>query len=143
MLAGVLALLSGIDIKRIGALFGLGVVGVVATYFLYDNARHRIDNFLGGGTAYDQVDLAHRTQLAGQADLAEAGDARAQCNLGILYEERGLSLGVVCPQPREMPLDLRIGQPRQLRGREVGEQLPDGLALAPRPRCSRCRPRAG
>jgi cell division protein FtsW len=41
------------------------VVGVVATYFLYDNARHRIDAFLGGGTAYDQVDLASRTITAG------------------------------------------------------------------------------
>ncbi len=36
-----------------------------ATYFLYDNARHRIDSFLGGGTAFDQVDLAERTLLAG------------------------------------------------------------------------------
>jgi len=61
----VLVLLSGIDIKRIGGLVGLGVVGVVGTYFLYDNARHRIDNFIGGGTAYDQVDLAHRTLTAG------------------------------------------------------------------------------
>jgi cell division protein FtsW len=31
----------------------------------YDNARHRIDSFLGGGTAFDQVDLASRTLLAG------------------------------------------------------------------------------
>jgi cell division protein FtsW len=31
----------------------------------YDNARHRIDAFLGGGTAFDQVDLAQRTLLAG------------------------------------------------------------------------------
>jgi cell division protein FtsW len=31
----------------------------------YDNARHRIDSFLGGGTAFDQVDLAQRTLLAG------------------------------------------------------------------------------
>ncbi|MCB2087479.1 MAG: FtsW/RodA/SpoVE family cell cycle protein, partial [Sphingomonadaceae bacterium] len=35
------------------------------TYFLYDNARHRIDSFIGGGTAFDQVDLAQRTLLAG------------------------------------------------------------------------------
>jgi cell division protein FtsW len=32
---------------------------------LYDNARHRIDAFLGGGTAFDQVDLAQRTLLSG------------------------------------------------------------------------------
>ncbi|MFM5931349.1 MAG: putative peptidoglycan glycosyltransferase FtsW [Novosphingobium sp.] len=61
----VLVMLSGMDMKKISILIGSGVVGVVATYFLYDNARHRIDNFLGGGTAYDQVDLAHKTLTAG------------------------------------------------------------------------------
>ncbi len=61
----VLVLLSGIEVKRIGMLAGAGIVSLVATYFLYDNARHRIDNFLGGGTAFDQVDLAHRTLTAG------------------------------------------------------------------------------
>jgi cell division protein FtsW len=38
---------------------------MVATYMFYENARHRIDSFLGGGTAFDQVDLASRTLLAG------------------------------------------------------------------------------
>ncbi|HET9630545.1 MAG TPA: putative peptidoglycan glycosyltransferase FtsW [Novosphingobium sp.] len=61
----VLVLLSGLPIKQISALGGIGVAAVIATYFLYDNARHRIDNFLGGGTAYDQVDLASRTITAG------------------------------------------------------------------------------
>jgi cell division protein FtsW len=37
----------------------------VLAYLFYDNARHRIDAFLGGGTAFDQVDLAQRTLLAG------------------------------------------------------------------------------
>lgn len=60
-----LVLLSGIDIRRIGILSGTVMAGVVATYIFYDNARHRIDAFLGGGTAYDQVDLASRTLLAG------------------------------------------------------------------------------
>jgi cell division protein FtsW len=41
------------------------VGGLTAAYFLYDNARHRIDSFLGGGTAFDQVDLAYRTMLSG------------------------------------------------------------------------------
>lgn len=60
-----LILLSGIPVKRI-ILFGvLGIVAIFATYFLYDNARHRIDAFLGGGTAFDQVDLAQRTLLSG------------------------------------------------------------------------------
>ncbi|MEY4160914.1 MAG: hypothetical protein RLZZ136_1535 [Pseudomonadota bacterium] len=61
----VLVLLSGIPVQRIGVLVGGGIAGIVATYFLYDNARHRIDNFIGGGQAYDQVDLAHRTITAG------------------------------------------------------------------------------
>lgn len=61
----VLIFLSGIDVKRLGAVIGGGIAVLTATYFLYDNARHRIDSFLGGGTAFDQVDLASRTLLAG------------------------------------------------------------------------------
>ncbi len=61
----VLVLMSGIDVKRIAALGATVVAGVVAAYVLYDNARHRIDAFLGGGTQFDQVDLAQRTLLAG------------------------------------------------------------------------------
>ena len=61
----VLVLLSGLPIKRIIAAGAAGVVGIVAAYVFYDNARHRIDAFLGGGTAYDQVDLAERTLLSG------------------------------------------------------------------------------
>ncbi|MET0588916.1 MAG: putative peptidoglycan glycosyltransferase FtsW [Novosphingobium sp.] len=61
----VLVLLSGLDIKRI-AIAGVAGVGLmITTYVFYDNARHRIDAFLGGGTAYDQVDLAQRTLIAG------------------------------------------------------------------------------
>ena len=61
----VLILLSGVSQRWIGGLFGGGVALVTVTYFVYDNARHRIDSFLVGGTAYDQVDLAQRTLLAG------------------------------------------------------------------------------
>lgn len=61
----VLVLLSGVSIQRIGALIGAGIGGLVAVYFLYENGRNRIDAFLGGGTAFDQVDLAQRTLLAG------------------------------------------------------------------------------
>lgn len=61
----VLVLLSGISVQRLSVLVGVGTVGLTAAYFLYDNARHRIDSFLGGGTAFDQVDLAQRTLLAG------------------------------------------------------------------------------
>ena len=61
----VLVLLSGVSIQRIGLIAGAGITGLTATYFLYDNARNRIDSFIGGGTAFDQVDLAQRTLLAG------------------------------------------------------------------------------
>ncbi|NCU11854.1 MAG: cell division protein FtsW [Sphingomonadaceae bacterium] len=61
----VMVLLSGISLKKIAMVFGGGVTFVVLAYTLYDNARHRIDAFLGGGTAFDQVDLAQRTLLAG------------------------------------------------------------------------------
>ncbi len=57
----VLILLAGVPVQRMGALVGIGGAAMVATYFLYDNARHRIDSFMGGGTAFDQVDLAERT----------------------------------------------------------------------------------
>jgi cell division protein FtsW len=61
----VLILLSGISLRRIAMIGGAGAFAVVATYLLYDNARNRIDAFLGGGTAFDQVDLAQRTLLSG------------------------------------------------------------------------------
>lgn len=60
-----LMLLSGLEMRRI-LLSGAGIVaGLVAVYVFYDNARQRIDAFIGGGTAYDQVDLAQRTLLSG------------------------------------------------------------------------------
>lgn len=61
----VMILMSGIPVKRIAAAGAAGVIGLIAAYTFYDNARHRIDAFLGGGTAFDQVDLAERTLLAG------------------------------------------------------------------------------
>ena len=61
----VMMILSVIDMKRMGAVIGGVIAALTATYFLYDNARHRIDSFIGGGTAYDQVDLGARTLTAG------------------------------------------------------------------------------
>ena len=61
----VMVLLSGISLKRIGGVIGVGIVLVTLTYVFYENGRNRIDAFLGGGTAFDQVDLAQRTLLAG------------------------------------------------------------------------------
>jgi cell division protein FtsW len=61
----VMILLSGVSVQKISLLVGSGLGGLTAAYFLYDNARHRIDSFLGGGTAFDQVDRAYRTLLNG------------------------------------------------------------------------------
>ena len=61
----VAVLLSGMPLTRVAWAFG-GIVGfVVLAYFFYPNATHRIDSFFSGGTAFDQVDLAQRTLLAG------------------------------------------------------------------------------
>ena len=61
----VLVLLAGLPLQRVSLFAGAGALLLAATYILYDNARHRIDSFLGGGTAYDQVDLARRTLMGG------------------------------------------------------------------------------
>ena len=61
----VLALIAGLPTRRLMILGGLGVGLLTLAYMFYDNARHRIDSFLGGGTAFDQVDLASRTLMAG------------------------------------------------------------------------------
>lgn len=61
----VMVLLAGLPWQRIAALIGIGAAGLVLAYVFYDNARHRIDGFMSSGTAYDQVDLAQRTLLAG------------------------------------------------------------------------------
>ena len=61
----VLVLLSGVPVKRLSILAGAGFAALTAAYFLYDNARHRIDAFFGDGTAYDQVYFAEKTLLSG------------------------------------------------------------------------------
>jgi cell division protein FtsW len=61
----VMVLLAGVAWQRIAVLIGAGVGALGLAYVFYDNARHRIDGFLGGGTAFDQVDLAQRTITAG------------------------------------------------------------------------------
>lgn len=61
----VLVLLSGISVKRMVIAGVAGISGIVAAYVLYGNARDRIDSFLGGGSAFDHVDLAQRTLLNG------------------------------------------------------------------------------
>ena len=61
----VLALIAGLPTRRL-MILGAGGIGLLTlAYMFYANARHRIDSFLGGGTAFDQVDLASRTLMAG------------------------------------------------------------------------------
>ena len=60
-----LMLLSGLEMRKIMLAGAGGIAALVATYVFYDNARHRIDAYLGGGSAFDQVDLAQRTLLSG------------------------------------------------------------------------------
>lgn len=60
-----LIVLSGVSTRRLGAVIGAGVATAVLIYLFYENGRNRINDFLGGGTAFDQVDLAQRTLLAG------------------------------------------------------------------------------
>ena len=61
----VMVMLAGLPLQRIGMLTGAGIAALMAAYLFYDNARNRIDSFLGGPTAYDHVDLAGRTLTAG------------------------------------------------------------------------------
>jgi cell division protein FtsW len=61
----VMVLLAGMSWQRLGLMIGMGAAALTLAYLFYDNARHRIDGFMGNGTAFDQVDLAQRTLLAG------------------------------------------------------------------------------
>ncbi|WP_082835975.1 FtsW/RodA/SpoVE family cell cycle protein [Croceicoccus bisphenolivorans] len=61
----VLMVTVGLPLQRVGWGAGGIVALVVGAYFFYDNARHRIDAFLGGSEAYSQVDLANKTLTNG------------------------------------------------------------------------------
>ena len=61
----VMAMLAGLEMKRMSMLAGGGIAMLGLAYLFYDNARHRIDSFFGGGTAFDHVDLANRTLQGG------------------------------------------------------------------------------
>lgn len=61
----VMVLVAGLPVRGILYLGGGGLSALALAYLFYDNARHRIDSFIGGGTAYDQVDLANRTLTGG------------------------------------------------------------------------------
>lgn len=61
----VMVLLAGLPMQRVALLSGAGLAVIAAAYLLYGNARVRIDAFLGGGSAFDHVDLANRTLTGG------------------------------------------------------------------------------
>lgn len=61
----VLVLVYGLSMQRIILTIAGIFLFVIAAYFLYPNATHRIDNFFSGGAEFDQVDLAMRTLLNG------------------------------------------------------------------------------
>ena len=61
----VLIYLSGISLWWVaGMIAAIPAVGTLV-YFTYENGRGRIQDFLNGGTDFDQVDLANRTLLNG------------------------------------------------------------------------------
>lgn len=64
-----LLIVAGISARTIGTLIGVGMAGLVAGYFGYDNGRLRINAFLGldGGSDSFQTDMAHATLTAGGA----------------------------------------------------------------------------
>ena len=94
----VLVLLAGLPLQRIGMLAGARASALLAlAYLFYDNARHRIDAFLGGGTAFDQVDLASRTLHGRRLDRhrpvarhREDEPARGAHRLHLLGDRRGI-----------------------------------------------------
>lgn len=60
-----LMMISGMPLKHMGALAGVGALGIVAAYFLYPVATLRINNFLfASGDTY-QIDQAHATITSG------------------------------------------------------------------------------
>ncbi|MEM6857270.1 MAG: putative peptidoglycan glycosyltransferase FtsW [Pseudomonadota bacterium] len=61
----VLIFLSGVSMWKIGGIIAAGPAALGVIYLTYENGRNRIDAFLQGGTAFDQVDLANRTMLNG------------------------------------------------------------------------------
>ena len=61
----VMMVMAGLPPRIIFGLIGAVPMLLGLVYAFYENGRHRIDAFLGGGSSFDQVDLAHRTLVAG------------------------------------------------------------------------------
>lgn len=62
---GVMLLVSGIGLRWLIGAAAAGIGFLTLAYFTYGNARARIDGWLMGGEANDQIGLAHRTLTAG------------------------------------------------------------------------------
>ena len=61
----VMVILAGLPLKLFWQLGGAGLLGLAAVLAVYENGRNRLLSFIGGGSAYDQVDLANRTLTGG------------------------------------------------------------------------------
>jgi len=61
----VMVVLAGLPLKRFWQIGGAVLLGLAAVLALYENGRNRLLSFMGGGSAYDQVDLANRTLTGG------------------------------------------------------------------------------
>lgn len=61
----VMLLIAGIPMKWVATIGAVSLVAGVGFYTFYENGRNRINDFLFGGTAFDQVDLAEKTLLNG------------------------------------------------------------------------------
>jgi cell division protein FtsW len=61
----VMMVLAGLPLRRVAYAVVAGVALIGATYMLYPNGRHRIDDFLGGCQPFDQVCLGRDTLLGG------------------------------------------------------------------------------
>ncbi|MPT47568.1 MAG: cell division protein FtsW [Sphingobium sp.] len=82
---GALLLLGGVAWRWLAGIAGLGIAGVFAMYFLYENGRQRINDFLGIGghpeTGPDQTDLAYRTITNGGFTGVGPGGGQAKFRL--------------------------------------------------------------
>ena len=61
----VLVVLAGLPMQRFWQIGGAGLAGIAVVLLVYENGRNRLAAFLGGGSAWDQVDLANRTLTGG------------------------------------------------------------------------------
>ena len=61
----VLLMQAGLPVRHIPAIGAVGAAAIALMYVFYQNGRNRIDAFLGGGSAFDQVGIARRTLTNG------------------------------------------------------------------------------